>query len=131
MMPSDWAVLQVSPKRRVLGLDHRLGQVAIDNAQLAVEERVAVTVSVDARGLEGGAGWEGSGGGTCPGVRGSSSIGTVEHEKLVAAGGDAPLDAEEVAKRRAFTVAKRVSVVLGVTRVHGPTCETRAIVHAG
>jgi hypothetical protein len=46
-------------------------------------------------------------------------VGTGEDKKLVAAGGDTPLDAKEVAKHRAFAIAKRVSVVLGVTRIQG------------
>ena len=110
---------QVIPKGRVLGLDHWFGQVAIDHAQLAVKEGISITVSVNARGLEmtrTGKDWAEVLARKSEALR----VGAVEHEKLVAAGGDTSLDAEEVAKRRAFTVAKRVSVVFGVTRVHGP-----------
>jgi hypothetical protein len=92
----------------VFDLDHRFGQVAIDYAQLALEEGIAVTVSVDARGLKV----------TRAGKDGAEVVarkseargnGTVEHEKLVAAGGDAPPDAEEVA--RSGLPSLRVSVV--------------------
>ena len=111
--------LQVSPQRGVIGRDHLLGQVAVDDAQLALDEGVAIIVSVNARGLEvaraGKDGakifvWKSE-------VR---RFGSVKHKKFVAAGGDIPLHAEEVAERRACTVADRVPVVLGVTRIHGP-----------
>ena len=86
---------------------------------MAVEAGVAITVSVDARGFK----ITRAGKDRAEVLARKSEalrIGTVEHKKLVAAGGNAPLDAEEVAKRRAGAVAKRVSVVLGVTRVLGP-----------
>jgi hypothetical protein len=47
------------------------------------------------------------------------SNGAVEHEKLVAAGGDAALDAEEVAKRRAFRY--RLGTVFAVRRTRALT----------
>lgn len=111
--------LKVIPKCRVLGFDHRFGQVAIDHTQLAVDEWIAVSVSVDDRGLKV----------TRAGkdraevlVRQAATlrVRAVEDKKLIATGGDATLDAEEVAKCRAAPVAQREPVVLCVTRVYGP-----------
>lgn len=111
--------LQVLPEGRVPLFDNMLREVAVDDTQLTVDERVAVVVAFDDGGLEMPRArqdraeilrWEPS----------TLGIGAVEHEKLVAPRGDAALDTEEVRECWAVAVADGVPVVPIVARIHGP-----------
>ena len=111
--------LQVFPQGRVLASTIGSGRSQSMTQSWRSMTRVAVVVRFDDRGLEvARAGQDRAE--VLAGKAAALRVGAVEHEELVAAGGDAALDAEEVAKRRAVAVAERVPVVLGVARVHGP-----------
>ena len=101
------------------GLEDRLGEVTVNNAELAFDERVAGSVGVDDGCLQ-----EARTGQDRPQVALREAtplcVAAVYHEELVAPGGDAALDAEEVSQRRTVPVAGRAPIVLGVAGVHGP-----------
>jgi len=101
----------------VPGLKDRFGEVTVDDAELAFDERVGVFVGVDDGRLEQArAGQDGP----QVALREPASLGVapVEYKELVAARGDAAMDTEEVPQSRAVAVARRASVVPGVARVN-------------
>ena len=85
------------------GLQDRFREVAVDDAELAFDERVAVFVGVDDGRLQ--EAWAGQDGPQIA-LREASSLGVaaVEHEELVAAGGNSAVDMEEVSQGRAVGV---------------------------
>src|SRR5438552_2440858 len=97
----------------------RFGQVAIDDAQLGVEPWVALVVRFDDRGLEIARAWQDR---AQVALRqpAAGRVRALQHEELVATGGDAALDAEEVGQGRPIAIAGYVPVVVGVFWVRGP-----------
>jgi hypothetical protein len=117
--------LQILPEVRVSPFDNMLRQIAVDDAQLTLDARVAVVVAFDDGGLQ------------VPRARQDRAealrrepptfgIGAVEYEELVAPRGDTAPDAEEVGECWAVAVADGVPVVPGVAR-YGIRAGVRAV----